>query len=70
MGWKASMLIIHQPTKIDQEQLLQELGFDRLKNISNEQFSDVMKQVFKTDNLPSAPKNSTVGYATISQKQI
>lgn len=42
MGWKASMIIIHQPTKIGNEQLLEELGFKGLTKIKDEPFDDVL----------------------------
>jgi hypothetical protein len=38
MGWKASTIIIHKPTKIDNEELLQELGFGNLTKIEDEPF--------------------------------
>lgn len=38
MGWKASTIIIHKPTKIDAEELLQKLGFGSLTSIEDETF--------------------------------
>jgi hypothetical protein len=38
MGWKASTIIIHKPTQVDNEQLLKELGFDGLTKIEDEPF--------------------------------
>ena len=38
MGWKASTIIIHKPTEINNEKLLQELGFDNLRKIEDEPF--------------------------------
>ena len=38
MGWKASTIIIHKPTDIDNKKLLQELGFEKLKKIKDEPF--------------------------------
>ena len=38
MGWKASTIIINKPTKVDYEQLLQELGFKNLTKIEDETF--------------------------------
>jgi hypothetical protein len=38
MGWKASTIIINKPTKVDYEQLLQELGLKNLTKIANETF--------------------------------
>ncbi|HUM51644.1 MAG TPA: hypothetical protein PK431_07490 [Chitinophagales bacterium] len=38
MGWKASTIIIHKPTQIDNEELLQELGFGNLTKIEDEPF--------------------------------
>lgn len=38
MGWKASTIIIHKPTKIDNLELLKELGFDNLTKIEDEPF--------------------------------
>jgi hypothetical protein len=38
MGWKASTIIIHKPTQVDNEQLLKELGFEGLTKIEDEPF--------------------------------
>jgi len=38
MGWKASTIIIHKPTQVDNEQLLKELGFDNLTKSEDEPF--------------------------------
>jgi hypothetical protein len=38
MGWKASTIIINKPTKVDYEQLLQELGFKNLTKIEDKTF--------------------------------
>jgi hypothetical protein len=36
MGWKASMIIIHQPGEVDHRQLLKRLGFINLNKIANQ----------------------------------
>jgi len=38
MGWKASTIIIHKPTQVDNEKLLKELGFSKLTKIDDEPF--------------------------------
>jgi hypothetical protein len=38
MGWKASTIIINKPTQVDNEKLLQELGFANLTKIEDEPF--------------------------------
>jgi hypothetical protein len=38
MGWKASTIIIHEPTAVDHEALLKKIGLVDLKKISNEPF--------------------------------
>ena len=38
MGWKASTIIIHKPTQVDNEELLKELGFNHLTKIEDEPF--------------------------------
>ncbi len=38
MGWKASTIIIHKPTQVDNEELLKELGFGNLTRIEDEPF--------------------------------
>lgn len=38
MGWKASTIIIHKPTQVDNEELLKELGFKNLITIEEEPF--------------------------------
>lgn len=38
MGWKASVIIINKPTQVDNEKLLQELGFTSLTKIEDEPF--------------------------------
>jgi hypothetical protein len=38
MGWKASTIIINKPPQLDNEQLLKELGFDKLTKIEDEPF--------------------------------
>jgi hypothetical protein len=38
MGWKASTIIIHKPTQVENEQLLNDLGFDSLIKIEDEPF--------------------------------
>lgn len=42
MGWKASAIIIHRPTQIDAEELLQKLGFSNLKRIEDETFDGAL----------------------------
>jgi len=42
MGWKASTIIIHEPTLVDNEQLLKELGFTNLVPIKEETFEVAM----------------------------
>ena len=42
MGWKASIIIIHKPLQVDNEQLLKELGFDRLTKVKDELFEVVI----------------------------
>lgn len=38
MGWKASTIIIHKPTQVDNLELLKELGFNNLTKIEDEPF--------------------------------
>jgi hypothetical protein len=38
MGWKASIVIIHNPARAANEQLLQEIGFNKLTKIKDEPF--------------------------------
>jgi len=38
MGWKASTIIISNPTQVDNEKLLNDLGFSNLKKIEDEPF--------------------------------
>jgi hypothetical protein len=38
MGWKASTIIINQPTQVDNVDLLRELGFNNLTKIEDEPF--------------------------------
>lgn len=38
MGWKASTIIINNPTQVDKEELLKNLGFDNLTKIEDEPF--------------------------------
>lgn len=38
MGWKASTIIIHKPTQVDNLELLKDLGFNNLTKIDNEPF--------------------------------
>jgi hypothetical protein len=38
MGWKASAIIIHKPTQVDNEELLKELGLVNLTRIADEPF--------------------------------
>ena len=38
MGWKASTIIINKPTQVDNEMLLEELGFNNLIKIEDEPF--------------------------------
>jgi len=42
MGWKASVIIVHKPMQVNDEQLLKELGFDRLVKIKDELFGAVI----------------------------
>ena len=42
MGWKASMLIVNNPTAVDNYTLLQELGFKNLTKIQDEPFDSVI----------------------------
>jgi hypothetical protein len=42
MGWKASVIIVHKPMQIGDEQLLKELRFDRLVKIKDELFEAVI----------------------------
>ncbi len=39
MGWKASTIIIKNPSKVDKEQLLKDLGLVNLKKIEDESFN-------------------------------
>jgi hypothetical protein len=38
MGWKASAVIIHKPARAGNQQLLQEIGFNKLTKIKDERF--------------------------------
>jgi hypothetical protein len=38
MGWKASTIIIHKPTQVDNLELLKDLGFNNLTKIEDEPF--------------------------------
>ena len=42
MGWKASVIIVHKPMQMDDEQLLKELKFDHLVKIKDELFEAVI----------------------------
>ena len=42
MGWKASMLIVNNPTPVDHQKLLQDMGFANLNKIEDESFNSVI----------------------------
>lgn len=42
MGWKASTIIIHKPSQVENEQLLKDLGFEGLSKIEDEPFEVAM----------------------------
>jgi hypothetical protein len=46
MGWKVSMLIINKPAQVDNQQLLQDLGFEKLTRIEDR----ALDEVFNPDN--------------------
>ena len=42
MGWKASLIVIHKPNRVGNQQLLEELGFNNLSKIEDKTFEEII----------------------------